>query len=323
MAESSTDSPSPREDVLISLRDLRVDYENVCAVQDLTLDVRAGEILGLIGPNGAGKTTTLRAVMGLLEPTYGEVLLNGYDVFEQHELAVTSVGFMPDDAPLYEDLTVYEFLDLFAASYRIPKDRRRDAIYEQMQTVELTDKADVLAGGLSKGMKQRLMLAKTLLPEPRILLLDEPASGLDPLGRILLKNLMRRFSQEGRAVVISSHILAELSEFCTSSAIMEKGRLVMSGRVDELSKRVLGVAPLYIEVLGDETRLAALLAADARTGKPTREEAGWTVPFDGHPEHAAALLSALVAEGLRVTTFARKRDSLEELFLKVGSREVS
>ena len=322
MAEAST-APSTPADVLISLRDLRVDYEDVCAVRDLSLEVRAGEILGLIGPNGAGKTTTLRAVMGLIEPTYGTVLLNGYDVTEQHEQAVASVGFMPDDAPLYDDLTVYEFLDLFAASYRIPAPLRRDAIYEQMQTVDLAGKAESFTAGLSKGMKQRLMLAKTLLPNPRILLLDEPASGLDPLGRILLKNLMKRFSHEGRAVIVSSHILAELSEFCTSSAIMEKGRLVMAGRVEDLSAQVLGRAPLYLELVRGGERLAELLAANPRAGLPTRDEVGWTVPFDGGPEQAAELLAALVSNGVQISTFSRKRESLEELFLKVGSREVS
>lgn len=325
-------------EVLIGIRDLRVDYDDVCAVDGLSLEVRGGEIYGLIGPNGAGKTTTLRAVMGLLEATYGDVTINGFDVRDHREQAVASVGFMPDYSPLYEDLMVWEFLDLFAASYRIPQRGRKDTIHHFLRMFDLTEKANTLTGGLSKGMKQRLILAKTLLPDPRILLLDEPASGMDPMGRILLKNLMKRFSEQGKAVIISSHILSELSESCTSVGIMEKGQMVISGPVDEITSRVLGQARIHVELLDGtpsggkppdnssnaqvETFLR-VLTQNSRVGNVQMENGGFSFPFDGGSEQAADLLATLTAAGVRVISFARKRETLEDVFLKVGAKEVS
>jgi ABC-2 type transport system ATP-binding protein len=308
---------------MIQVQDLRVDYDDVCAVRDLNLQIDTGEIYGLIGPNGAGKTSTLRALMGLVEPTYGEILLDGVDLDVHHEEAIRALGFMPDFPPIYEDLTVREFLDLFAASYLIPADRRRGTIDRYLELVDLTEKRDSLTAGLSRGMKQRLMLAKTLLPEPQIVLLDEPASGMDPHGRALLRNIMRQLGAEGKTVLISSHILAELSEFCTSVGIMERGRMVLTGRVDEVTERVLGRAEMAVEVVSGGEALEQVLAADTRAGAVRCEGSVYTFPFEGGAEEASELLAALVAAGVRVASFTRKREGLEEVFLKVGAKEVS
>ena len=236
---------------MIRIRDLRVDYENHCAVHDLSLEVEPGEVCGLIGPNGAGKTTTMRAMIGLIEPTYGEINVMGVDVRERPQDVCRLAGFMPDFPPVYEDLLVWEFLDLFAASYGMPRSRRPFEVGRHLEMVGLTEKRDALVVELSRGMRQRLMLAKTLIPEPRALLLDEPASGVDPQGRIDLKNILRRLATEGKTVLISSHILAEMNEFCTSVAIMERGRLVVAGRIDDVNRRVMGDSLLVVEVLGD------------------------------------------------------------------------
>src|SRR5262245_14247121 len=214
---------------MIRIRDLRVDYDNVCAVRDLTLEVGPGEVCGLIGPNGAGKTTTMRAMLGLLEPTYGEIEVMGVDVREHPKDVCRMVGFMPDFPPVYEDLQVWEFLDLFAASYGLDRAHRPRAVAESLDMVGLTEKRTAMVVELSRGMRQRLMLAKTLIPDPQVLLLDEPASGVDPQGRIDLKNILRRVAAERKTVLISSHILAEMNEFCTAVAIMERGRVVVSG----------------------------------------------------------------------------------------------
>ncbi|MHB2016223.1 MAG: ABC transporter ATP-binding protein [Candidatus Xenobia bacterium] len=308
---------------MIELKELRVDYEDVCAVKDLTLSVGAGEIYGLIGPNGAGKTSTMRAIMGLQEPTYGDILLNRVDLGLHREEALRNVGFMPDVSPLYEDLTVFEILDLFAASYGVPRDQRAGRIAKYLELTDLLDKRDAMTVGLSRGMKQRVMLARTLLSEPAILLLDEPASGMDPMGRAMLKELMRRLAAEGRTVLISSHILSELSEFCTSVGIMEKGRMVMSGSVESITTSVLGQSPIVVEVVSGIERFTDVLAQNSRVGKVVQDGHVFSFPFDGGAEDAGELLAALVGGGIRVCSFGRKKESLEDVFLKVGAREVS
>jgi ABC-2 type transport system ATP-binding protein len=308
---------------MISIRDLRVDYDNLCAVQDLTLTVDGGEVCGLIGPNGAGKTTTMRTMLGLIEPTYGQVEIMGIDVHEQPHEVARMVGFMPDFPPVYEDLFVWEFLDLFAASYRIPPSSRLELIDRQLAMVGLEEKRVAPILELSRGMRQRLMLAKTLIPDPEVLLLDEPASGVDPQGRIDLKNILKRLASEGKTILISSHILAEMNEFCTSVAIMERGRLVVSGRLDEVNARIMGDSSLTVEVLGEAEAFLRILAEDGRAGPAERKGSTFEFRFRGGAEEASELLARLVGQGVRVASFARRKENLEELFLKVGARELS
>lgn len=308
---------------MIQVRDLRVDYDDVCAVHDLSLDLAPGEVFGMIGPNGAGKTTTLRALTGLLEPTYGEIRLNGLDLATQREAAVRLVGFMPDFAPAYDDLTVYEFLDLFAASYHIPPAERPALIERYLQMVDLTEKRDAMTVGLSRGMRQRLILAKTLLPEPKIVLLDEPASGMDPHGRMLLKDILRQISAEGATVLISSHILTELSAFCTSVGVMEKGRMVVSGTVADVAEQVLGRARVLVEVLEGADRAQQLLTANPAISNISQDGNALTFEHTGGPAEESDLLAALVAAGVRITAFGRKKEDLEDVFMKIGAKEVS
>ena len=308
---------------MIRIRDLRVDYDHVCAVRDLSLEVGPGEICGLIGPNGAGKTTTMRAVIGLIEPTYGQIHVMGVDVRERPQDVCRLVGFMPDFPPVYDDLLVWEFLDLFAASYGLSRRRRAAEVGRHLEIVGLTAKRDALVVELSRGMRQRLMLAKTLIPNPRVLLLDEPASGVDPQGRIDLKNILRRLGDEGKAVVISSHILTEMNEFCTSVAIVERGSIVVSGRIAEVNRRILGDTLLAIELLSDEAAFLALVTADPRAGVVECKNGAYEFRFDGDAEAASDLLGALVRAGVRIASFVRRKDNLEDLFLKVGSRTLS
>jgi ABC-2 type transport system ATP-binding protein len=308
---------------VIRIRDLRVDYENVCAVRDLSLEVAPGEVCGLIGPNGAGKTTTMRAMIGLIEPTYGEIEIMGVDARESPEEVHRIVGFMPDFAPVYEDLKSWEFLDLFAASYLIPRPDRPAVVGESLEMVGLAEKRDTLVGELSRGMRQRLMLAKTLIPKPRVLLLDEPASGVDPQGRIELRNILRRLAELNTTVLISSHILTEMNEFCTSVAIMERGSLVVSGRINEINQRLTVDTLLAVEVLGDDAGFLELISGEERAGPVERKNGTFEFRFRGDAESASELLARLVKAGVRVASFERRRDNLEDLFLKVGSRELS
>jgi ABC-2 type transport system ATP-binding protein len=308
---------------MIRVRDLRVDYDTVCAVRDLSLNVGAGEVCGLIGPNGAGKTTTMRSILGLIEPTYGDIELAGVDMRERPRDACRVVGFMPDFPPMYEDLMCWEFLDLFAASYFIPRPERRPIADRALERVGLTEKRKAMVVELSRGMRQRLMLAKTLIPDPQVLMLDEPASGLDPQGRIDLKNILKSLAAEGKTVLISSHILSEMSEFCTSVAIMERGRMVVSGTIAEIQDRVMGGEVLVVEVLGDVTAARAIIEADPLVGPFETSDSILTIRYRGDAEQASDLLAALVRGGVRVASFTRKREGLEEIFLKVGAKELS
>jgi len=308
---------------MIRIRDLRVDYDNVCAVRDLSLEVAPGEVCGLIGPNGAGKTTTMRAMIGLIEPTYGEINVMGVDVRENPQDVCQVVGFMPDFPPVYEDLLVWEFLDLFAASYGIPRSERPAEVGRHLDMVGLAEKRDALVVELSRGMRQRLMLAKTLIPEPRALLLDEPASGVDPQGRIDLKYILRRLASEGKTVLISSHILAEMNEFCTSVAIMERGRLVVSGRIEDVNRRIMGDTLLAVEVLGESELFLSVVGADSRASPVERKNGTFEFRFRGDALAASDLLATLIHKGVRIASFERRKDNLEELFLKVGSGGVS
>jgi ABC-2 type transport system ATP-binding protein len=309
---------------MIQIRDLRVDYDNVCAVRDLSLEVAPGEVCGLIGPNGAGKTTTMRAMIGLIEPTYGDIRMGGVDMREHPRDANKVVGFMPDFPPMYDDLKCWEFLDLFAASYGIPRAARPPAIERLMEVVGLTEKYESFIVELSRGMRQRLMLAKTLIPDPQILILDEPASGVDPQGRIDLRNVIRAQAAAGKAILISSHILTEMQEFCTSVAIMQRGQMVVSGKIDEINARVMGTGSLAIDVLDGLEAFLRIVESDGRAGLVERKNGtAYEFPFDGGPDAAADLLATLVREGVRVASFAPRREGLEELFLKVGAKEVS
>jgi ABC-2 type transport system ATP-binding protein len=308
---------------MIRVRDLRVDYDTMCAVRDLSLTVGPGEVCGLIGPNGAGKTTTMRAILGLIEPTYGEIELCGVDMLERPQDASRLVGFMPDFPPMYEDLFVWEFLDLFAASYHIPRAERPAAIDRVLEQVGLTEKRKAGIVELSRGMRQRLMLAKTLIPDPQVLILDEPASGVDPQGRIDLKNVLRSQAAAGKTVLISSHILTEMSEFCTSVAIMQKGEMVISGKIDEVNARVMGGTVLAVDVIGPSLEFLQIVAADTRSGPVEQNNGTFTFRYQGSPEEASDLLSTLVRGGVRVAAFAPRKEGLEELFLKVGAKELS
>jgi ABC-2 type transport system ATP-binding protein len=308
---------------VISVDELRVDYGNLCAVEELSFSVAKGEVFGLIGPNGAGKTSTMRALVGLLTPTYGAINIAGFDVREEPQAVGQVLGFMPDFPPVYEDLLVWEFLDLFAASYFIPKPRRSSEIVHRLEQVGLTEKTNSLVGSLSRGMRQRLMLAKTLLPEPKVLLLDEPASGMDPHGRAQMKQVIRDFAEDGGTVLVSSHILSEMDEFCTSIGIMERGQMIVSGKVDEIAAKVLGQSVLEVELVSGKDCLLKILANHRIDAEPDDSNRRFAIPFDGDDHAASDLLAELVNAGVRVSSFTRKRESLEDLFLQIGAKELS
>src|SRR5262245_20914164 len=281
---------------MISVRELRVDFDNVCAVRDLSFEVGPGTVFGLIGPNGAGKTTTMRSILGLIEPTYGDIRVGGIDIIENPEEGARHIGFMPDFPPMYEDIVCWEFLDLFAASYYVPRHKRPDVVEKYLDLVGLWEKRDSLIPELSRGMRQRLMLAKTLIPDPAVLMLDEPASGMDPHGRVDLKNILRSLAARDKAVLVSSHILSEMSEFCNAVGIMEKGRMVVSGSVEEVARQVMGHAVIAVELLDTHHTegLLSLLSRDIRAGPVLDQGAGkYEFTYEGEAAESADLLKRM------------------------------
>lgn len=324
-------------DFMIETVDLRVDYGDTQAVRDVDLSVARGEIFGLIGPNGAGKTSTIRVLTGLLEPTYGEARIGGIDVFEAPEKVYEIMGYMPDFAPVYDDLTVWEFLDLFAGAYGLEGKEREQRVHECTEIVDLTFKRDDRCGDLSRGMTQRLVLAKTMLSDPELLILDEPASGLDPKARLELRQTLTGLAARGKTILISSHILTELSEFCTSIGIMERGRLVVAGRIEDVIKQFAPHREFVVEVLADSDddssggeagegavqRAVQQISARDDVRDVSVEQRTIAFTFDGDERAVAALLAELVGNRVPVTAFFERKMDVEGVFMKVGAQELA
>jgi ABC-2 type transport system ATP-binding protein len=307
---------------MIKIRSFTKRYDRFTAVKDLTLEIPKGEIFGLIGPNGAGKTTTIRFLATLLRPSQGEAWIAGRSVTRDVQAVRQAMGYMPDAFGVYDGMRVWEFLDFFAAAYRIPRDRRRTILDDVLQIVDLTAKRDALVNALSRGMKQRLCLAKTLVHDPPVLILDEPASGLDPRARLEIQELLKELRAMGKTILVSSHILTELAGYCTQIGIMERGTLRVSGPIDAIAREVRQTRVVEIETLGREADLLAALQRHPRIS--ALEPAGRTVrfAFGGTDEELVALHERLVADRLPLLWFREVETNLEEVFLKVTRGEV-
>src|SRR5918993_256778 len=225
---------------MIELIDFGKDYGDFRAVECLNLKIEAGEMFGFIGPNGAGKSTTIRFLATLLKASRGEGIVNGHSVTQNPMAVRQSVGYMPDNFGVYDGMKVWEFLDFFAVAYQIPRSRRKAVIGDVLELLDLTHKRNDYVNGLSRGMKQRLCLAKTLLHDPPVLILDEPSSGLDPRARIEVKALLKELRRMGKTILISSHILTELADCCTSIGIIERGQLLMNGPIEQVYSQIRG-----------------------------------------------------------------------------------
>lgn len=308
---------------VIQTSEIRVDYGDVTAVSDLTLAIGTGEVFGLIGPNGAGKTSLIRVLATLSEPTYGNAVVAGFNIFEDRTRARRQIGYMPDLAPVFKDIRCWEFLDLFAAAYGLGRTERRRRIDETLEIVDLTRKRTAMAGTLSRGMTQRLVLAKTMLHDPAVLLLDEPASGLDPIARIDLRNLLRDLSARGKTVLISSHILSDLNDFCSSIGIMEQGRLVLSGAIEDLVGTLNAARRFTVQTVGTPAKAAEVLAGHEGVTDIKHESNRCTFVCTFSDEHVANLLRDLINEGVPIVAFHEQKRGVEDLMMQVGATEVS
>lgn len=317
---SVSSPPGPEIPPAIDIRDLRVDYGDFVAVDDLTLSVPRGEVFGLVGPNGAGKTSTFKVLTTLLEPTYGDVFLDGVDIQEDIEGARRILGYMPDLAPVPSDLKIWEFLEFHAAAYGLGnRSQRLERVAECLEEVALTAEREKWCKELSRGQTQRVVLAKTLLHRPRVLILDEPASGLDPLARRDLRHALRKLAAAGATVFVSSHILSELAEMCTSLCVMNKGRLLASGTADDV-RRQLGSArrTLTVSLLGRHQQAAAWLKGRDGVSRVQILDQQVVFEFEGPDEDQADLMEGLIAGGMRLRAFEERRSSFEDILVEVA-----
>ncbi len=308
---------------MISIKHLRMEYGETTAIENLQLEIARGEVFGLIGPNGAGKTTLIRILATLLEPTYGQVTIGGVDLLAEPLKAHPLIGYMSDFFSLYDNMRAWEYLDHFARCYRIAPARRERLIDEALELVSLEVRRDAEINELSRGMRQRLCFAKSLLHEPQVLLLDEPASGLDPAGRVEFREMIKQLHQMGRTVLISSHILTEMTEYCTSIAILEQGQLLASGRIEEVQNYLNPELRLRIEVTEQAEQLAALLseenAAEQVTQSTTQVDCLWRDSREALPE----LHRKIVHAGIPVVSFVLEGDNLEDLYMRISQHHTS
>jgi len=329
---------------LIELHGLTKRYGNLTAVDDLTLSIEEGAVFGFIGPNGAGKTTTMRILTTLLRPTSGTARIAGHSVTDDPRAVRRAIGYMPDFFGVYEDMKVWEYLDFFAACYDIPAARRVGMIDDLLALVDLEPKRDAFVDTLSRGMKQRLCLARTLTHDPRVLILDEPASGLDPRARIEMRELLRALQDMGKTIFFSSHILSEVADICTSIGIIEHGRLVASGSVAAMLSGLRAHRTMAVRLLPGAADLAEAAAwlrgqpgvvavVGPRTDAPPENgQPGDASPADGHADDhphghtlrldfsgddvaLSALLAGMVGRGLPVVAFSEEQGDLEDVFM--------
>ncbi len=311
--------------VIVDARGLLKRYDGTLAVAGVDLAIEQGEIFGLVGPNGAGKTTMLRMLATLLEPTSGDAEIAGESIRTNPQAVRRVLGYMPDAFGVYDDMKVWEYLDFFGRCYGLGPGQRKRMIGDLLELVDLASKRDSYVLGLSRGMQQRLCLAHALVHDPQVLLLDEPASGLDPRARVELRELLRELRVLGKTIVISSHILPELEELCTSVAIVDRGRILAAGTIAEIGQRLRVGEVLRVRVLGGEDAAEAARAWFENrpdVASSTRDGSGEIeIGFRGDEAGAAALLAQAIRSRISIVSYSPAATDLQELFLQVTDRD--
>ena len=316
---------------IVEIQNLTKKFGRRTAVDDVNLTIEPGEIFGLVGPNGAGKTTTIRMLVTLLEPDDGEITVGGHSIYDEPREVRRLLGFMPDSFGVYGNMTVQEYLDFFAACYAIPPAQRGGLIRDLLELVDIGHRRDDMVDTLSTGLKQRLGIARVLIHDPSVLVLDEPASGLDPRARIEIRELLMEIARLGKTILFSSHILADVAELCSRVGIMELGKVVAVGTLDQLNQNLVPHRLLHIKLL-DTAPLAeaqaALVNMHGVTAVRVQENgrADWAaleVEFNGDDAAMQALLTSLIQRGLPVVHFSEEMKTLEEVFMRATKGIVS
>ncbi len=310
---------------MLEIQGLTKKYGKFLALDNLNLHIEKGEIFGFVGPNGAGKTTTMRITCGLLKATSGTVYVEGVNALTNPDDIKRKVGYVPDFFGVYDNLKVMEYMEFYGSMYGMDKADVDEIADGLLELVNLSDKKDVFVDTLSRGMKQRLCVARALIHNPDLLVLDEPNSGLDPRARFEMKEVLKNLGAMGKTIIISSHILPELAEMCTSIGIMERGHLIASGKVDEIMQKTKGSQPIHLRAVlssdeEEETQresLTRLLKEQPNVEKVTQTEDELLISFNGNDEDAAILLKSLVDANIRISNFYREKEDLESLFLEI------
>jgi len=302
---------------VIETKQLRKTYADFEALRGIDLLVEPGDVYGFIGPNGAGKTTTIRILTTLMEPTAGEATIDGVDVWDHKEKVRSLIGYMPDDFGVYPDMTVTEYMHFFAAAYGLPRKGRDSLVGGLLELTDLTYKADALVESLSRGMQQRLGLARTLVHDPKVLILDEPASGLDPRARIEIREILRELQRMGKTILLSSHILSELQTVCTRIGILERGELVAQGTVDDIIEEATTEHTVWVRT--DDDARAALVVREVAGVLSTAidEERGQVELHVSKGLDLAEVSACLAGKQIGLRHLERRAPSLEEVFMKL------
>jgi ABC-2 type transport system ATP-binding protein len=305
---------------MIETRDLTKKYGELYAVDRLSVKLEPGDVYGFIGPNGSGKTTTMRMLATLLNPSWGEATVCGHSIYTGSKEIRRAIGFMPDFFGVYDDMKVLEYLEFFAAAYRIQGPARRKKCEEVLERVDLVYKRDALVTSLSRGMTQRLGLARVLLHDPQVLLLDEPASGLDPRARIDMRNHLKKLRSEKKTIMVSSHILPELADICNKIGIIERGKLLYNGTVTEAIKQVRGNFVFTVSVGAERNEQAAKRIetyGEVQTVKVGPQAEFLEVRLKEGHEDGSFIPERLIHEGFRLKTFTEKEVNLENVFMEI------
>lgn len=308
---------------MIEIKNFTKRYGALTAVDDLSLSIEGNHICGFIGPNGAGKSTTIRFLATLLEPTSGDATIEGFSVSRNPGKVRQIIGFMPEEFGVYDGMRVWEYVDFFGAAYGIKSDDRRRVVGECLELVDLTHKKDDFVQSLSRGMKQRLCLAKSLVHDPKVLILDEPSSGLDPRARIEMKALLRELRNMGKTILISSHILSELADFCDSIAIIERGKLLAFGNIKEIGKKMREHRTIEFLLPQPSEAMSNLLSSDPDVVAFHDSEGHYSVNFIGGNDALIALNQKIFMAGIPVITVREEDTNLEDMFMKITTGAVN
>lgn len=309
--------------MMLEIRELCKSYNSFQALDGLNLTVKKGELYGFVGPNGAGKTTAIKIITGLLKPDSGTVLIDGKDALKDIRLLKERIGYVPDFFGVYDNLKVEEYMAFFASCYGIEGLKARKRCGLLLEQMKLEDKADFFVDGLSRGMKQRLCLARALIHDPDLLILDEPSSGLDPRTRMEFSAVLKELREQGKTLLVSSHILSELSELCTGIGIIEEGKMILEGSMSQLFERINVSNPLLICVFSNQEKALAILKSHPCVQTISVKEEEIQVGFIGDRQDEAILLQQLIDAGAMISGFMREKGTLESIFMQLtgGRRE--
>ncbi len=302
---------------MLRIENLKKVFGRTVALDGLNMTVKPGALYGFVGPNGAGKTTTIKTVIGLLQPDEGRVLVNDIDVVSEPDRVMPRIGYVPDSFGVYDNLKVSEYMEFFASCYGLSGLKVRKRCQMLLEQVGLDDKTDFYVEGLSRGMKQRLCLARALIHNPPVLIMDEPTAGLDPRTRYEFKEILKELQSQGKTILISSHILPELAEICTDIGVVDQGRMVFEGSMEEILSQINVASPLLISVSGGRQEALAILREHPEVETITIRDEEIAVGFSGDKKDEETLLKRMIDAGVQVYGFVRERGSLESVFMQI------